>query len=76
MNFMMAFGWASIMLLVGVFLRAKIAFLKNMLVPASVIAGILGIVFVNIMNGTDVNIGTDMDMFTQIVNHLFTVSFN
>ena len=75
MNFMMAFGWASIMLLAGVFLRAKIAFLKNMLVPASVIAGILGIVFVNIMNGTDVNIGTDMDMFTQIVNHLFTVSF-
>ena len=63
MNFMMAFGWASIMLLVGVFLRAKIAFLKNMLVPASVIAGILGIVFVNIMNGTDVNVYSNCKSF-------------
>lgn len=42
MSFMMAFGWASIMLLIGVFLRAKIPVLKNMLVPASVIAGVLG----------------------------------
>ncbi len=75
MNFMMAFGWASIMLLIGVFLRAKITVLKNMLVPASVIAGILGIFFMNIMDGIHVSTGTDTDMFTAIVNHLFTVSF-
>lgn len=75
MNFMMAFGWASIMLLIGVFLRSRITVLKNMLVPASVIAGILGIVFMNAMDGMHISTGTDTDMFTSIVNHLFTVSF-
>jgi len=75
MSFMMAFGWASIMLCFGVFLRAKVPFLRNMLVPASVIAGVLGIVFVNVMDGFNFGIGTDTDMFTTIVNNLFTVSF-
>lgn len=75
MSFMMAFGWASIMLCIGVFLRAKVPFLRNMLVPASVIAGVLGIVFVNVMGGLNLGIGTDTDMFTTIVNNLFTVSF-
>lgn len=71
----MAFGWASIMLCIGVFLRAKIPFLRNMLVPASVIAGILGILFVNITGSFNIGIGTDTGMFTEIVNNLFTVSF-
>lgn len=75
MSFMMAFGWASIMLCIGVFLRAKVPFLRNMLAPASVIAGVLGIVFVNVMGGLNLGIGTDTDMFTTIVNNLFTVSF-
>lgn len=75
MSFMMAFGWASIMLCIGVFLRAKVPFLRNMLVPASVIAGVLGIVFVNVMGSLNFGIGTDTDMFTTIVNNLFTVSF-
>ena len=75
MSFMMAFGWASLMLCIGVFLRAKISFLRNMLVPASVIAGVLGILFVNVMAGLNIGIGTDTDMFTIIVNNLFTVSF-
>lgn len=72
---MMAFGWASVMLCIGVFLRAKIPFLRNMLVPASVIAGVLGILFVNVMGGLNIGIGTDTNMFTTIVNNLFTVSF-
>ena len=37
-SFMIAFGLASIMLCIGTFLRAKIPFFRNMLVPASVIA--------------------------------------
>ena len=49
MNVMMAFGWASIMLLVGTLLRAKCGILKRMIVPSAVIAGILGLVFVNVM---------------------------
>lgn len=75
MNFMMAFGWASIMLCIGMFLRAKVPALRNMLVPTSVIAGILGIIFMNVTMETGINVGTDMEMFTSVVNHLFTVSF-
>lgn len=75
MSFMMAFGWASVMLCIGMFLRAKIPFLQNMLVPSSVIAGILGIIFMNTMPGMGIDVGTDAEMFTSIVNHLFTVSF-
>ena len=47
MNLMMAFGWAGVMICIGVYLWAKISVLRNMLVPASVIAGILGFGFVN-----------------------------
>lgn len=74
-SFMIAFGLASIMLCIGTFLRAKISFLRNMLVPASVIAGILGFIFMNLIAKFDINIGTDSVMYTDIVNHLFTISF-
>ncbi len=74
-SFMVAFGLASIALVIGTFLRAKVPFLRNMLVPASVIAGILGMIFMNAMVQFDISIGTDMNMFTTIVNELFTVSF-
>ena len=75
MSFMTAFGLASIMLCVGILLRAKISFLRNMLVPASVIGGIIGIIFMNVVSEVAINIGTDADMFTNIVNNLFTISF-
>lgn len=75
MSFMMAFGWASVMLCIGLLLRAKVPFLRNMLVPASVIAGVLGIIFMNAMGAVGVNVGTDGNMYTDIVNNLFTVSF-
>lgn len=75
MSFMMAFGWASIMLCAGVFLRAKISFLRNMLVPSSVIAGVIGLVFVNICLNWRFDFGTSTEMYTMIVDNLFTVSF-
>ena len=75
MSFMTAFGLASIMLCVGILLRAKISFLRNMLVPASVTGGIIGIIFMNVVSEVAINIGTDADMFTNIVNNLFTISF-
>lgn len=75
MSFMMAFGWAGIMLCFGVLLRAKLRFFQNMLVPASVIAGAVGFLFVNICQYTGVDYGTDTAMYTSIVNHLFTISF-
>lgn len=74
-SFMIAFGLASVALCVGTLLRAKIPFLRNMLVPASVIAGLLGLVFMNVTAAMGINVGTDANMYTDIVNHLFTVSF-
>lgn len=71
MNVMMNFGWAGIMLLLGVLLRAKISVFQKMLVPASVIAGLLGIIFMNL----NLDIGADASTYTSIVNELFTVSF-
>lgn len=75
MSFMMAFGLASIMMCLGVFLRAKVPFLRNMLVPACVIAGILGFAFMNVASAMHIDLGTDSAMFTEVVNHLFTISF-
>jgi len=75
MSFMAAFGLASIMLCVGILLRAKIPFLRNMLVPASVIGGIIGIIFMNVVSEAAIDVGTDAAMFTNIVNNLFTISF-
>ena len=74
-SFLMAFGLASIALCVGTILRAKVPFLRNMLVPASVIAGLLGLVFMNVIPLTGIDVGTDGNMYTDVVNHLFTISF-
>lgn len=74
-SFMIAFGWASAALCLGTLLRAKVPFLRNMLVPASVIAGILGVIFMNVTSSMGVGVGTDANMYTNIVNHLFTISF-
>ncbi len=75
MSFMMAFGLASVMLCLGMFLRAKVSFFRKMLIPSSVIGGIVGIFFMNIVSGMEVDIGTSPEMYTMIVNHLFTISF-
>ena len=74
-SFMIAFGLASIMLCLGTFLRAKVPFLRNMLVPASVIAGLIGLVLMNLIAACGIQVGTNAQMYTEIVNHLFTISF-
>lgn len=75
MSVMMAFGWASIMILIGTLLRAKCGIFRKILAPAAVIAGILGLLFMNMAIYFEINIGTDSETFTTIVNQLFTVSF-
>lgn len=45
LSFMIDFFWASLFLLVGTVLRANIKFLQNLFIPASVIAGLLGLLF-------------------------------
>lgn len=71
----MAFSLAGIMLCVGMLLRAKVHIFQNMLVPASVIGGIIGVILMNLVTGIGIDIGTDQAMYTDIVNHLFTISF-
>lgn len=70
-SFMIAFGLASIMLCLGIIIRTKATFIRKMLVPASVIAGILGLILMN----TGLITSTDSDMFVTIVNFLFTIIF-
>ena len=48
MTAMVTFSWIGIMLLVGVVLRAVIKPLGNILMPASVIGGIVGVIMMNI----------------------------
>jgi Na+/glutamate symporter len=72
---MLAFGLASVMLLIGMLLRAKIRYLRNMLVPASVIGGIIGLLFMNMIEMSGAKIGIDVSSYSNIVNNLFTISF-
>lgn len=74
MKVMIALGLASIMICIGMILRSKVSFFRNMLVPATVIAGILGFAFLNLIEGK-IELGTDANLYTDIVNQLFTLAF-
>lgn len=39
------FGFIAILLMVGVILRAKVSFIQRLFIPASIIAGTLGLIF-------------------------------
>ncbi|MEW9677429.1 sodium/glutamate symporter [Lentibacillus sp. L22] len=70
-SLMIAFGLASIMLCIGMIIRAKVTFIRKMLVPASVIAGVIGLIVMN----TNLITLTNTDMYVNIVNFLFTITF-
>lgn len=70
-NVMIAFGIASMMMCLGVVLRGKVPVLSKMMVPASVIAGVIGLVVMNV----GVITAVDSDLFVEIVNYLFTITF-
>lgn len=72
---MIALGYTSIALCLGMLIRSKVPLFRNMLVPTSVIAGILGLLFMNIVPSLGINVGTDSNIFNTIVNQLFTISF-
>ena len=74
MTAMVTFSWIGIMLLVGVVLRALIKPLGNILMPASVIGGIVGLIMMNIP-GVAAALGIDPNMCNQIVNFFFILSF-
>lgn len=71
MSFMIAFGLASAMLCVGLIIRTKVGFIKRMLVPTSVIAGIVGFFVMN----SGLITAIDSEMYIEIVTLLFTVTF-
>ncbi|MGD2184858.1 MAG: hypothetical protein PVI71_01970 [Desulfobacterales bacterium] len=67
---MLVFGWLASMLLIGVLLRARIAFLQRFLFPSCLIGGIVGLVLVNLRI---INITTsDLETFAY---HFFNISF-
>lgn len=73
MTVMMTLSWIGVMALVGMVLRAKIKFLANILMPASVIGGIIGFILMN--TGILPKLGCDFMVCNQIVGFLFTISF-
>lgn len=71
MTLMLSLSWICIMLLLGVFLRAKVRFLRNILMPASVIGGIAGFILIN----TGVLWEANFNIYNQITTQLFILSF-
>ena len=71
---MSSFSWIGIMLLVGMVLRAKVPLFANILMPASVLGGIVGFILMNIPGFAEAT-GTDAAMMNTIVGFFFTLSF-
>lgn len=67
----MAFAFMISMILIGTIARAKIGFLRNALVPASLIGGILGFVLI----AAGLSFGNSAADFTAFTFHFFTLSF-
>jgi len=68
---MTAVAWIGLMFLVAVILRAKIPFLGKTLIPACLIAGVVGFIF---MNTTGLS-GTTSTEYTTISGQLYTFMF-
>lgn len=70
-----AFGFASVMLCIGMAARAKVKFFQHMLMPVSVIGGILGFMFVNLILSKYPVGGVSVADFSNIVDVFFVMSF-
>ncbi|NQU63138.1 MAG: hypothetical protein HQ517_02480 [SAR324 cluster bacterium] len=70
MPLMVGLGWLSLLLLLGVVLRAKVGFLQKYLFPASLIGGVFGFIIINV-GWTSL----DHTVFTLIAYHLFSLGF-
>lgn len=70
-----AFGFASVMLCIGMFIRGKVKFFQNMLMPVSVIGGVIGFLLVNlVLTKVDAG-GVTVQDFSNIVDVFFVLSF-
>lgn len=71
MSMLAALGYLSIFLLAGVLLRARCRVFQRFLIPACLIGGVIGMVF---LNTTGLS-GTSPDEFKAIAYHTFTLTF-
>ena len=46
--YLVAFAWLSLFILIGVALRAKVSLFQKALLPSSIIAGVIGFIFINL----------------------------
>ena len=67
----LAFAFLACMLLVGTVLRARVTFLRNALVPASLLGGVLGFLLLLF----DLDFGFESGQFQVFAFHFFTLSF-
>ncbi len=67
---MLGFGWLGVMLLLGVFLRAKVGFFQRFLFPSCLIGGIAGLAI--LQTGL---LGVETSLLETFAYHLFNVSF-
>ncbi len=74
-SIVVAFGIASVMLCLGMFLRGKCKPFQHMLMPVSVIGGVLGLLFVNLVLARVDIAGVTVKDFSSIVDVFFTMSF-
>lgn len=71
MAVMTAFAWCGIFFLVAAVLRAKVRFLGNLLVPACLIGGVIGCIFMN----TTGLYGVEVANFSPISGQFYTFMF-
>lgn len=67
---MLGFGWLGVMLLLGVFLRAKVGFFQRFLFPSCLIGGLAGLAI--LQTGL---LGVETSLLETFAYHLFNVSF-
>lgn len=71
MSLLIAFGFLSLLLLLGVLLRAKIKFLQNFMVPACLTGGVIGFFILNTTGFPQVQ----PELYPALAYHFFTISF-
>ncbi|HHS13455.1 MAG TPA: hypothetical protein ENN03_06760 [bacterium] len=67
---MLTFGFLSIMLLVGIFLRNKLRFFQYFLIPSCLVGGILGLIIIS--TGM---VKTEASILENFAYHFFNISF-
>ncbi len=73
-NVVMAFSLAGLMTCFGMMLRSKSKLLGDLLIPVNVIAGVLGLLYMNTIHDSLLPTVTVAE-FNTIVNEMFTFSF-